>query len=148
MYVAQRTTPGRSWHLWLVGIIGLLWSSMGLVSFILTQLKVEAVMSRFPPQQRAYFESFPLWTVAFWAIGVFGGVVGCVLLLSKKRLAVPVLLASAIGTVLYSLGGLLLLGGLQVMRDTDGVGLTFVPGVIAALLALYAAAMSKKGVLR
>ena len=72
MSEAQRTTtPGRPWHLWLIGIIGLLWNAMGVLSFMLTQMKVEAVMSRFPPQQRAYFESFPLWAVAFWAIGVF-----------------------------------------------------------------------------
>jgi hypothetical protein len=46
--------------LWLIGIIGGLWSSIGVLSFILTQLNVEAVMSRFPPLQREYFESFPL----------------------------------------------------------------------------------------
>ena len=79
--------PGRPWHLWLIGIIGGLWSLMGVVSFMLTQMNVEAVMSRFPPEQREYFESFPLWAVAFWAIGVFGGVIGCLLLLLKKRLA-------------------------------------------------------------
>ncbi len=71
MSEAQGTkTPGRPWHLWLIGIIGGLWSSMGVLSFMLTQMNVEAVMSRFPPQQREYFESFPLWAVAFWAIGV------------------------------------------------------------------------------
>jgi hypothetical protein len=70
------TTPGRPWHLWLVGILGGLWSSMGVASFMLTQMKVEGVMSRFPPQQREYFESFPPWAVAFWAISVFGGVIG------------------------------------------------------------------------
>jgi hypothetical protein len=78
------TTPGgsgRPWHLWLIGIIGGLWSLMGVVSFMLTQMNVEAVMSRFPPQQREYFESLPWWAVAFWTIGVFGGVIGCVLLL-------------------------------------------------------------------
>jgi hypothetical protein len=44
---------------------------------MLTQMKVEAVLSRFPPQQREYFESLPLWVVAFWAVGVFAGVIGC-----------------------------------------------------------------------
>src|SRR4029450_7828163 len=91
------TTPGRPWHLWLIGIIGGLWSSMGVVSFVLTRMNVEAVMSRFPPQQRQYFESFPLWAVAFWGIGVFSGVAGCLLLLLKNRLAFPALLASLIG---------------------------------------------------
>ena len=141
------TTSGRPWHLWLVGIVGGLWSVMGVVSFILTQMKVEAVMSEFPPQQREYFESFPLWTVAFWAIGVFGGLIGCLLLLLRNRLAFQLLLASVIGTVVCNHGGLFLLGGMKVMRETDGLGLTFFPVFVAALLAYYARAMSKKGVL-
>jgi hypothetical protein len=141
------TTPGRPWHLWLVGIIGGLWSAMGVVSFVLTQMKVEAVMTRFPPQQREYFESFPLWAVAFWAIGVFGGVIGCLLLLLKNRLAFPVLLASLIGAIVSNLGGLFLLGGMEVMRETDALGFTVFPVIVAAYLAYYARVMSKKGVL-
>jgi hypothetical protein len=140
-------TAGRPWHLWLIGIIGSLWSAMGVLSFMLTQMKIEAVMSQFPPQQREYFESFPWWAVAFWAIGVFGGVIGCLLLLLRKRLAVPVLLASLIGAIVCNLGGLLLLGGLEVMRETGGLGLTVVPVIFAAFLAYYARAMSRKGVL-
>ncbi len=142
------TTPGRPWHLWLIGIVGGLWSLMGVVSFMLTQMRVEAVMSRFPPQQRAYFESFPLWAVAFWAISVFGGVIGCALLLLKNRFAWPVLLASVIGAIVSTLGGLFLLGGLEVMRETGDLGLSVFPIIVAALLAFYGRAMSKKGVLR
>ena len=148
MSEAQRTkTPGTPWHLWLVGILGLLWSLMGVVSFMLTEMKVEAVMSRYPQVQRDYFESFPLWAVAFWAIGVFGGVIGCLLLLLKKRLASPVLLVSLIGAIVSNLGGLFLLGGMKVMQETGGLGFTAVPIVIGAFLAYYAHAMSKKGFL-
>ena len=137
----------RPWHLWLIGIIGLLWSLMGVVSFMLTQMKVEAVMSQFPPQQRAYFESFPLWVVALWAISLFGSVVGCLLLLLKNRLAFPVLLAAVIAAALFNLGGLFLLGGMEVMRETGGLGFTVFPILFAAFLAYYARAMRVKGVL-
>jgi hypothetical protein len=130
--------------LWLIGTVGGLWSAIGVLSFMLTQMNVEAVMSRFPPQQRDYFASLPLWAVAFWAIGVFGGVIGCLLLLLRHRLAFPVLLAAAIGTIASSLGGLFLLGGMQVMVETDGVGLTVFPVFVAALLAFYARAMSRR----
>ena len=148
MIGAQRTTtPVRPWHLWLMGIVGGLWSSIGVLSFMLTRMNVEAVMSRFPPQQREYFQSFPLWAVAFWAIGVFGGAIGCLLLLLKNRLAFPVLLASLIGTIVSSLGGLFLLGGLEVMRETGGLGATLFPVIVAALLAYYARLMSRRGVL-
>ena len=148
MSEAQGTkTPGRPWHLWLIGIIGGLWSSIGVISFMLTQTRVEAVMRRFPPQQRQYFESFPLWAVAFWAIGVFGGVIGCLLLLLKNRLAFHALLASAIGAIVSNLGGLFLLGGMEVMGGTSDLGLTVFPIIVAAFLAYYARAMSKNGVL-
>ena len=141
------TTPGRPWHLWLIGIIGGLWSSIAVLSFMLTQMNVEAVMSRFPPQQREYFESFPWWADAFWAIGVFGGVIGCLLLLLKNRRAVHVLFASLIGAIVSNLGGLFLLGGMEVMGGTSALGFTAFPIVFAAFLAYYARAMSKKGVL-
>jgi hypothetical protein len=134
--------------LWLIGLVGGLWSSIGVISFMLTQMNVEAVMSRFPPQQREYFESFPLWAVAFWAIGVVGGVIGCLLLLLKNRLAFPVLLASVIGAIVSNLGGLFLLGGMEVMGGTSALGFTAFPIIFAAFLASYARAMSKKGVLR
>jgi hypothetical protein len=130
----------------LIGIIGGLWGSIGVLSFMLTQMNVEAVMSRFPPEQRAYFESFPLWAVAFWAIWVFGGVIGCLLLLLENRHAFPVLLASVIGAIACNLGGLFLLGGMAVMGTSDLV-LTIIPIVFAAFLAYYARAMSNKGVL-
>jgi hypothetical protein len=146
--VRGATTPGTPWHLWLIGSIGGLWSSMGVISFMVTRMKVEAVMSRFPPPQREYFESFPSWAVAFWAIGVFGGVIGCLLLLLKKRLAFSILLASVIGTSVVNLGGLFLLGGLEVMGGTSDLGLTVLPIIVAAFLVYYARAMSRKGVLR
>ncbi len=110
-------------------------------------MHVEAVMSRFPPQQREYFESFPLWAVALWAIGVFGGAIGCLLLLLKSRLAFHVLLASMIGAIVCNLGGLFLLGGMEVMGGTSELGLTVFPIIVAAFLAYYARGMSKKGVL-
>jgi hypothetical protein len=143
----ETETRGTPWHLWVIGIVGGLWSAIGVISFVLTQMNVEAVMSRFPPQQREYFESFPFWAVAFWAIGVFGGAIGCLLLLLKNRLAFPVLLASVIGAIVSSLGGLLFLGGMKVMAETGALGFTVFPVIVAAFLAYYARAMSKRGVL-
>jgi hypothetical protein len=58
-----------------------------------------------------------------------------------------VLLISLIGAIVSNLGGLFLLGGIDVMRETGGLGFTAVPIIIGALLAYYAGAMRKKGVL-
>ena len=102
-------------------------------------------MSQFPPQQREYFESFPFWAVAFWAFGVFGGVIGCLLLLLKNRRAFHVLLASVIGAIVSNLGPLFLLGGMEAMGGASA--LAFAAPIVAAFLACYARAMCKQGVL-
>jgi hypothetical protein len=68
-------------------------------------------------------------------------------LLLKNRLAFHVLLASVIGAIVSNLGGLFLLGGMEVMGGTSELGLTLFPIIFAAFLAYYARAMSKKGVL-
>ena len=82
------------------------------------------------------------WVVA---LGVFAAVIGCALLLLKNRLAFPVLLTSVIAATVFNLGGLFLLGGMEVMREADGLGLTLFPLIFAAFLAYYARAMSRKG---
>jgi hypothetical protein len=138
---SQVPTVRRPWHLWAIGILGTLWCAMGVLSFVVTQMNVEAVMSGFPPEQRAYFASFPLWADACWGMGVVAGLIGCVLLLLRNRYAVHFLVASLIGAIVTNLGGLFLLGGMKVMSGTDALGLTFVPIVFTALLAYYARAM-------
>ncbi|MDQ8164284.1 MAG: hypothetical protein P3A28_00815 [Gemmatimonadota bacterium] len=146
--MTEANTARRPWHLWVVGILGGLWSVIGLMSLMVTQLNVEAVMSGFPPEQRAYFDSFPLWADGLWGVGVFGGVIGCVALLLRNRLAFPLLVLSAIGAIGSNLGGLFLLGGYEVMGKTDGLGFSMIPIGFGVGMAYYAGAMRHKGMLR
>ena len=77
-----QSTP---WHLWLVGILGLLWGSMGAFDYLMTQTQNESYMGEFTPEQLEFFYGFPTWVVSFWALAVWGGVLGTVLLLLKRR---------------------------------------------------------------
>ncbi len=78
---------------------------------------------------------------------MFGGVIGCLLMLLKKRLAAPILLASVIGAIVSNLGGLFYLGGLEVMGGTGALGFAAFIIMFAAFLTLYARAMRKRGIL-
>ena len=73
--------------------------------------------------------------------------IGCLLLLLRHRLAFHVWLVSVIGAIVFNLGGLFLLGGMEVMRETSALGFTVFPIIFAAFLAYCARVMSKKGVL-
>jgi hypothetical protein len=93
MSESQVTRNTRTpWHLWVIGGSALLWGAMGAMDYVMTQTKNEAYMSGFTPEQLAFFYSLPAWVVSAWAIGVWGGVLGAVLLLVRRRLAVWVYL--------------------------------------------------------
>lgn len=143
---ATIATQRAPWHLWLVGGLGLLWDSMGAFDYLMTQTQNESYMSRFTPEQLEFFYGFPAWLVAFWAIAVWGGVVGTLLLLLRKRHAVPVLLASFLAMMVTAVHNFFLSNGLEVMSAVDLMfsGLIF---VIALGLWLYARAMARRGVL-
>jgi hypothetical protein len=132
-------------HLWIVGIVALLWNLFGAMDYVMTETKNEAYMSKFTPEQLEFFYGFPAWLVAFWAIAVWGGVLGAVLLLMRKKLAVPVLLASFVCMVVVAIHNYGFAGGVDIL---GGFGLFFsaVIFVISLVLVIYARTMAKKGV--
>jgi hypothetical protein len=133
-------------HLWVVGVLGFLWDSMGAFDYIMTQTQNESYMQQFTPEQLEFFYGFPVWVVSLWAIAVWGGLLGTVLLLLRKKLATPVLLASFVAMVGTSIHNFGMSNGLEVM---GGVGAVFslLIFVFALGLWLYARAMTERGVL-
>lgn len=133
-------------HLWIVGVLAVLWNAFGAYDYLMTQTQNEAYMSQFTPEQLEYFYGFPSWVVAFWALAVWGGLLGTILLLLRKRVAVPVLLGSFLAMVVTAIHNFLLSDGLEVM---GGAGAAFSVLIFAVALGLwlYARAMARRGVL-
>jgi hypothetical protein len=85
--------------------------------------------------------------VAFWAIAVWGGVLGAVLLLLRKGLAAPVLLVSFVSMVVTTIYNFGLSNGLEAMGDPFSLFFSGLIFVFALLLYIYARAMKNRGVL-
>jgi len=134
-------------HLWAVGIIGLLWSSMGALDYVMTQTRNESYMSAFTPEQLEFFYGLPVWVDAAWAVGVWGGVLGAILLLFRKAIAVWIFLASFLAVVITTLHNYVFSNAMEVSGDTFSLIFSAVIMVIALLLYLYARAMQQRGVL-
>ena len=144
----QATSNGRTpWHLWVVGILAVLWNAMGAFDYLMTETRNEGYMSKFTPEQLEYFYGFPAWAVAFWAIAVWGGVLGAILLLLRKKLAAGVFLVSFLAMVVTTIYNYGLSDGMEVMGDPGALAFSAVIFVVALLLYLYARAMRNRGVL-
>lgn len=90
-------------HLWIVGVISLLWNSMGAYDYSMTQLRNSDYLNQFPPEILPIIDAFPAWAVAGWACGVWGAVAGSILLLLRSKLAVFVFVISLIGLAVSTL---------------------------------------------
>lgn len=135
------------WHLWVVGIVAFLWNSIGALDYTATQLRVEAYMSQFSPEQLEYFYGFPSWAVACWAIAVWGSLFGSILLLMRQRLAVAVFGVAIVAMALTTVQNYLLSDGLRIM-GSGAVVFSAVIWFIALFLFFYSRAMAARGVLR
>lgn len=149
--MADTTAPaGKTpWHLWVVGIVSLLWNVMGVLDFTMTHVKPDIWLKSFPPEQVAYIQGFPLWSVIAWGVGTWGSFLGSVLLLARKGLAFHLFAASLVGALLTSLYSFVLSDGLKAMGG--GAGMIAFNVIIIALTMLqlvYAKNMRKRGVLR
>jgi hypothetical protein len=141
--------PKTPWHLWVVGILSLLWNAMGAVDFTMTQTSSEVWLKGFSPEQQAYFDAIPLWSVIAWGTGTWGSFLGSVLLLLRRGLAVNFFAASLVGLIGSTLYSFVLSEGMKVMGG--GAGMIFFHAaiyVILVLLLIYSARMLRCGALR
>jgi hypothetical protein len=135
------------WHFWVIGVVSLVWNAAGAFDYVMTQTQNSSYMSAFEPAQLEFFYGLPAWTVAAWAIGVWSGVIGSILLLLRKRIAVWAFLASVIGIVITAFQNYVLSNGMEVAGDAASLSLTAAIFLIAAALLLFARAMDQRGIL-
>ncbi len=142
----SRSTPTRSAprHLWVVGVLSLIWNSIGAFDYLMTQTRNEAYMGQFTPEQLAYFYGFPSWVVATWALAVWGGVLGSVLLLLRQPLAAPVFGVSLVTMVVTTVYNFVLTDGVAVMGAGGAVFSAVIFGIAVALY-VYARRLVRTG---
>lgn len=153
MLVDAPARSGRTpWHLWVVGIVSLLWNAIGPLDYTMSMLHnrpyIAAAtkgMGVTADEMIAYIDSFPAWSNAFWALGVWGAIVGSVLLLMRSRYAVW-----AFGVSLLGLAVTTAYHASAAKPDWADQGLALTLGIwsIATFLLIYAVSMKNKGVLK
>lgn len=140
-------STSRPIHLWIVGILSLLWNSGGAFDYLATKLQLESYMSNFSPEQLDYFYSLPAWFTVFWALGVWGALLGSVALLLASRWAVTAFAISLTGLIVTTVWSIFFSNGLEIMGSAGSV-FSAVIFVIAVLLLVYSRRMRARGVLR
>jgi hypothetical protein len=128
------------WSFGAIGAVALIWNVMGIINFFV-QMNPD-VLAAYRESERAIVEGRPAWATGAFAIAVFGGAFGCLLLLLRKSAAYYLFIASLLGvivTMIHTLGVGIDFGFGEIL------GIVLMPLVVAAFLIWYSKWARNKG---
>lgn len=150
----MNTTIKTPWHLWVIGLVSLLWHAGGAYDYTMTQTRNEAYLRTAAENAGisyetmiGYFTTFPAWADALWAFGVWGAAAGSILLLLRSKYAFHAFVLSLLGlagTTVYTMTSDMP----EELNSNFNWIFSAVIWIVTLLLAWYAKRMTTVGVLR
>ena len=127
------TNEVPAWY-WIGAGLALVWEAIGCFMY---WSQVTTDPATLPLDQRAMIEAAPVWMTAAFAVSTWVGLVGAVLLMMRRKLAVPLLLVSLVA-VLVQFSALLLVPELRDRTPSDAYLLPII--ILVACYAIYSLA--------
>lgn len=135
-----------AWY-WIVAVIFLLWNLMGVGSFFAHVFISEEALAAMPTAEQELFKSYPFWTYIVFAIAVFGGTIGSIGLLMRKKWAKLAFIISLVGIVPQMTYGIFFTNTSEVY-GTTAMAMPVMIVVVGFFLVWYAESVTNRGWLR
>ena len=140
---------------WIISIFAILWNLMGVYQYLKSTLWKEEMYAEILSSDMygdmaknvvELMESVPAWLTGLYAIAVFSGLLGSILLALRKKWAVPTFLISLIAVVIQMSYWLFGTESIDIMGPAVFV-MPFLVIVICIFLYFYSKRAAKKGIL-
>lgn len=100
---------------WIIAVVGLLWNGLGVNQYLHQAYKTDALKEMYPdPKIYDMILNTPSWVMAAFATAVFFGLLGCLLLLLRKKWAYPMFIISLLGIVAQMIYNIFMSGAMEV----------------------------------
>lgn len=142
----ENQAASTPWHFWVVAVVSLLWNGFGGYDYTMSHLQGEAYYRQMGMTDAviAFMDTYPTWMHAVWAVGVWGSVLGAVLLILRSKWALHAFATSILGAI----GNLAYTAMTPAATGVMGIEMPLVIIAICAFFIWYAWTMTKRGVLR
>jgi hypothetical protein len=141
--MSDETAGGAHWSFWLIGAVALIWNVLGGLNYLM-QMNPDMVAAM-PETHRAIIESRPAWATGGFAVAVFGGALGGLLLLFRRSVACYFFIASLLGvvvTIIHTIG--IATSTVEFSRFEIGM-MILMPLLVAVFLIWYSRLAESKG---
>lgn len=136
--MSNTTTANKhpTWF-WMVAILALLWNLIGVFAFVMQVNMSPGALAELPEAQRGLYESQPTWVTAAFAVAVFAGALGSLMLVLSKKLAAPLLELSLLA-ILVQMTYMFFLSDTFAIMGSGAMAMPIAIIVIAVLLVWFA----------
>ena len=135
--------PVAGWYM-IAAVASLLFMAFGCFAYV---THVTADPASIPLDQRAAFEAEPVWVTAAYAIAVWVGLAGAVMLVMKRKLAQPLLLVSLLAVLVW-LAGMVAVPALREAISANDLAVAIVIAAIVWTIFWFARHSRQRGWLR
>ena len=124
-------TSAPKWFVFLVIVLAI-WNLMGVMAFVMQITMTAEQIAALPQKEQMLYQDIPLWVNIAFGCAVFGGALGCIALVLKKAIALPILFISLAGVIVQMFHAFIIANSFEVY----GPGGTIMPIMVVAI-ALY-----------
>ena len=142
--MTSASPSSRPMCFWAIAILALLWNLLGVAMFCMTLAATPEQLASMPVEQRRILDATPGWMQVAYGVAVFGGVLGAIGLLLRRRWAATFFLLSLVGLVVQTLGAFLSTPAWEVLGPA-GLVMPIVLLAIALFLLSYARRAAARG---
>ncbi len=140
--------PKPGFSFWTISAVALVWNLLGFMLYLMQVTATpETLAAAYTPEQVDLMQSIPAWATSMTAIATTAGVLGCILLLLRRAIALPVLVASLVALIAQDIYTFGLTPTIEVFGTAPLVIQTIVL-LIAVFLVWYALRAKARGILR
>jgi hypothetical protein len=144
MTTTQHTHKPPAWY-WVAAVLALIWNAFGVMAYLGQAFMTDEMKAELTPEQLSLMESTPAWVTAAFAIAVWGGLLGSIALLLRKKWAKPVLLISLLAILVQMSYSFLMTNASEVYGTVQGVVVPMLVVLIGILLYLLAGIAIRRG---
>ncbi len=98
----EATSVKRPVGFWIVAVLALLWNGFGGFDYVMTRTRNMEYLAQAgdATAMLQWIDSMPIWAQVAWPVGVWGSLLGSVLLLLRSRHAVSAFAVSLLGALI------------------------------------------------
>ncbi len=99
---------------WIIAVVAFIWNILGVSAYLQQQYNTESFQSQYTLDQLELIYATPSWATAAFAIAVFGGLLGSLALLLRKKLATLLFAISLLGIIVQMIYNFFIINSMKV----------------------------------